>query len=255
MDLRQWRAELPVQRTQCAESGYGWRCREGQRWSGPSSRQTSRRNRKWSHTWSGGRRWMAIGVTHIMTHEVHKNTHNSTETNLQREEDHCKAHDGSDAHRHHHWVSVMEAGDHPHHVGHAEGQDGLKRKKKQIYQKLQGFKSGFQTKYFLILYLWTKITDTSIHSATCLNNCFLFPVSVQNTKGLPVQSSSMDAFVGNFHSNWWRKRTQKICRRTQSRSKRSPWQIPSLLSQRWKRLQRQMSPAAEQSAPRRPGKN
>lgn len=48
-----------------------------------------------------------------------------TDTNLQREDDHCKAHNCCDAHCHDHWLSVMEAGDHSHHVGHTESQDGL----------------------------------------------------------------------------------------------------------------------------------
>lgn len=63
MDLRRWRAKLPVQRTQCAESGYGWRYREGQRWSAPSNRQTARQNTRWSHTWSVGARQTAISIT------------------------------------------------------------------------------------------------------------------------------------------------------------------------------------------------
>ena len=47
-------------------------------------------------------------------------------TNLEGEDDHCETHNCCDAHCHDYCVSVMEAGDHPHHVGHAESQDRLK---------------------------------------------------------------------------------------------------------------------------------
>lgn len=137
-DLRRWRAKLPVQHTQCAESGYGWRYREGQRWSGPSNRQTAHQNMRWSHTWSAGGRQTAINVTSDKCWSMkYTQTYNSTDTNLQREEDYCKAHNGCDTHCHHHWVSVMEAGNHSHHVGHTEGQDGLKNGKDK-YQQLWG---------------------------------------------------------------------------------------------------------------------
>lgn len=53
-------------------------------------------------------------------------------TNLQREDYHCEAHNRCDAYCHHHRFSVVEAGDHSHHVGHAEGQDRLKIKAAQI---------------------------------------------------------------------------------------------------------------------------
>lgn len=49
-----------------------------------------------------------------------------TGTNLQGEDDNCEAHNCSDAHCHDHRVRLVEAGDHSHHVGHAEGQDRLK---------------------------------------------------------------------------------------------------------------------------------
>lgn len=57
-----------------------------------------------------------------------------TDTNLQRKDDHCKAHNCCDAHRHDHGVCVMETGDHSHHVGHAESQDRLKTRNTQIHQ-------------------------------------------------------------------------------------------------------------------------
>lgn len=72
MDLRRWRAKLPVRRTQCAESGYGWRYREDQRWSAPSNRQTARQNTRWSHTWSVGGRQTAI-KHHIRQMLMHQN--------------------------------------------------------------------------------------------------------------------------------------------------------------------------------------
>lgn len=46
-------------------------------------------------------------------------------TDLQREEDHREADHCGDAHSHDHGVCVVEAGDHPHHVGQAQSQDGL----------------------------------------------------------------------------------------------------------------------------------
>lgn len=49
-----------------------------------------------------------------------------TDTDLQREDDHCKANHGCNAHRHDHRVCVVEAGDHSHHVRQTESQDGLK---------------------------------------------------------------------------------------------------------------------------------
>lgn len=140
MDLRRWRAKLPVQHTQCAESGYGWRYREGQRWSGPSNRQTARQSMRWSHTWSAAGRETGFTITPIQ--EIYRKIDNSTDTNLQREEDHCKAHDGCDAHCHHHWVSVMEAGDHSHHVGHTQGQDGLKKIEKPNISSCGEFKKN-----------------------------------------------------------------------------------------------------------------
>lgn len=54
-----------------------------------------------------------------------------TYTNLQRENHHCEANNCCDAYCHDYRVSVMEAGNHSHHVGKTESQDGLKMRKKQ----------------------------------------------------------------------------------------------------------------------------
>lgn len=78
-----------------------------------------------------------IRQIHNEIYTKYTQTYNSADTNLQREEDYCKAHNGCDTHCHHHWVSVMEAGNHSHHVGHTEGQDGLKNGKDK-YQQLWG---------------------------------------------------------------------------------------------------------------------
>lgn len=48
----------------------------------------------------------------------HVTQEGETVTNLQREDDHGEAHKCCDADSHDHSVSVVEAGDHPHHVGH-----------------------------------------------------------------------------------------------------------------------------------------
>lgn len=47
------------------------------------------------------------------------------DTNLHGENDHRETHDCSDAHCYDHRLGPVEAGDHTHHVGHAESQDGL----------------------------------------------------------------------------------------------------------------------------------
>lgn len=78
------------------------------------------------------------------------------DTNLQREDDHCEAHNCCDAHCHDHCVSVMEAGDHPHHVGHTESQDGLKTRNTNTSALLHMFEwsavswhGGYKTSLFL----------------------------------------------------------------------------------------------------------
>lgn len=57
-----------------------------------------------------------------------------TDTNLQRENDHCEAHKRCDAHRHDHGLGVVEGGNHSHHVGQTESQDGLKTQN-TVYQQ------------------------------------------------------------------------------------------------------------------------
>lgn len=57
------------------------------------------------------------------TDEKHTVTGSEVVFGLQGEDDHGEAHDCCDTHCHDHCVSVMEAGDHSHHVGHAESQD------------------------------------------------------------------------------------------------------------------------------------
>lgn len=47
----------------------------------------------------------------------------STNPHLHGEDDHCEAHSGGDAHGHDDGLGVVEAGDHAHHVGQADGQD------------------------------------------------------------------------------------------------------------------------------------
>lgn len=48
---------------------------------------------------------------------------------LQREDDDREADHHSNADSHHHDISVVEAGDHTHHVGHRQRQDTLRCKK------------------------------------------------------------------------------------------------------------------------------
>lgn len=72
---------------------------------------------------------MTLGLaTHQSVINVHK-IKTVPYTNLQREDHHCEAHKCCDAHCHNHRVSVMEAGNHSHHVGHAKSQDGLRTRK------------------------------------------------------------------------------------------------------------------------------
>jgi len=47
---------------------------------------------------------------------------------LQREEDDSEADDRGDAHSYDDGLCVVEAGDHAHHVGQAQGQDGLQER-------------------------------------------------------------------------------------------------------------------------------
>lgn len=86
IDLRRWRAKLPIQRTRCAESGYEWRYREGQRRSGLSNRRTARRNRRWSRTWSAGRETNGHQhhIRHVLLREPRTDTHDGDAPAMRR---------------------------------------------------------------------------------------------------------------------------------------------------------------------------